>query len=303
MKLSQIRYFAAVYEEGSFTAAARRENATQSGLSMQIKDLEAAVGAQLFVRLPSGVEPTPIGTRLYGHCTELLRKLSDMRKDIAAASEALSGDIHIGLMPTFTRAVLAPALTTFTDAYPHVNVRITEAYSAVLSEAVAGQLLDFAVVPPGQVPVGVSSSHMARDREYLVTGPATDRRHLEPVVIARETKPLRLVLPGPQNARRVRINEYLKGCGAQIEAVMEMDAMMGTLDLVAHSNWVTILPGALCAPDLDGRTRKLHPLSEPALDVSYAMIEPATRSLSTPARLFAEELKRSVERLITSCGL
>ncbi|MGI9388078.1 MAG: LysR family transcriptional regulator, partial [Methyloligellaceae bacterium] len=58
MKLQQIRYFVAVYEEGSFTAAAEREHATQSGLSMQIKDLEKKLGVCLFERPSNGATPT-----------------------------------------------------------------------------------------------------------------------------------------------------------------------------------------------------------------------------------------------------
>jgi DNA-binding transcriptional LysR family regulator len=44
LNFRQIRAFVAVYEEGSFNRAARRENATQSGLSMQVGNLEAAIG-------------------------------------------------------------------------------------------------------------------------------------------------------------------------------------------------------------------------------------------------------------------
>jgi LysR family transcriptional regulator, nitrogen assimilation regulatory protein len=40
MKLQQLRYFAAVYEQGSFSAAAEKVNATQSGLSMHVSQIE-----------------------------------------------------------------------------------------------------------------------------------------------------------------------------------------------------------------------------------------------------------------------
>ncbi|WP_170984301.1 LysR family transcriptional regulator [Rhodoligotrophos defluvii] len=299
MKLSQIRYFVAVYEEGSFTAAARRENATQSGLSMQIKELEAAMGAVLFIRQSSGVVPTRIGNRLYEHATQLLRQVSDIKQDISTMAGAVTGQVHVGLMPTFTRAVLAPALLRFTTQYPHVNVRITEAYSGVLSERVADRTLDFAMVPAGQTVPGIASRYLGTDREYLLTSVATDREHLSPVRLAEEKRPLRLIVPSQANARRIRIENYLQSIGARVSALLEMDAMMGTLELVAKSEWVTILPGVLCAPDQDGRVRKLHPLVDPVLDVGYVLIEPATRSLSPVARLFADALAEELERLIS----
>ena len=56
--LRQIRSFVAVYEEGSFTAAAEREGATQSGISQHVKQLETDLGVALFARNGREVEPT-----------------------------------------------------------------------------------------------------------------------------------------------------------------------------------------------------------------------------------------------------
>ena len=50
ISLRQIRSFVAVYEEGSFTAAAKREGATQSGISQHLKQLESELGVALLER-------------------------------------------------------------------------------------------------------------------------------------------------------------------------------------------------------------------------------------------------------------
>lgn len=298
LKLQQIRHFVAVYEEGSFTAAARREHATQSGLSMQIKELETALGVRLFERLPSGVVPTVIGRRLYEHATRVLRNVSQLTNEMVSLSGAVTGEVHVGLMPTFTRAILAPALLSFAAAHPFVSVRVAEAYSGVLTQEVAKQALDFAIVPPGHAGSTIRARRLGTDREFLVTRPDTSRPHLSPVDLSRETTPIHLIVPGPSNARRQRIDAYLEACGVPVAAVLEMDAMMGTLDLVARSDWVTILSGVLCAPDRGGETRKLHPLANPELHVDYMLIEPSTRSLSPAAQLFAEAISVEMQRLI-----
>jgi DNA-binding transcriptional LysR family regulator len=54
----------------------------------------------------------------------------------------------------------------------------------------------------------------------------------------------------------------------------------------------------LCAPDRDGKARKLHPLVNPELQVDYMLIEPSTRSMSPAARLFAEAITVEMQRLI-----
>ena len=63
-KLQHLRYFVAVFEEGSFSAGAQRVNATQSGLSMHVRQLEDRFQVQLLNRSSTGVTPTEAGETL-----------------------------------------------------------------------------------------------------------------------------------------------------------------------------------------------------------------------------------------------
>ena len=80
--------------------------------------------------------------------------------------------------------------------------------------------------------------------------------------------------------------------------------MLATLDLVAQGDWLSILPGILCAADLDGLRRSLRPLADPPLTVTYFRIEPATRPLSQAGEIFSDmledELDRTLARLMQS---
>lgn len=296
MKFQQILTFVAVYQERSFTAAAERIHATQSGLSMQVKELEERIGVRLFDRSPKGVEPTAAGQRLYAHALKVLHDVESLREEMRAIRGEVTGSVSAGLMPTFTRAALAPAVTRFAAASPHVELRIVEAYSAVLTEMVRREQLDFAIVPPTADADGLRSQHVARDRELLVTGPNTARPHLEPVSLA-DAGPLKLIVPGIGNARRDKLDRYLASVGARVESMIEMDAMMATLSLIEHSDWCAILPATLCHPDLDGRRRKLHPLENPELSVDYTLITPATGIVSSPAEDFADSVVKQIRAI------
>ena len=70
--------------------------------------------------------------------------------------------------------------------------------------------------------------------------------------------------------------------------------MYGTLDLVARSDWVSILPGILCVPDLDGIKRRVLPLADPPLYVDYLRIEPRSKPLSRAAQAFADILQEEL---------
>ncbi len=297
MKLQQISTFVVVYQERSFTAAAERIHATQSGLSMQIKELEDTLGMQLFQRSTRGVAPTAAGERFYGHAVRVLRELDDARTGMRAMSGQQTGTVTAGLMPTFSRAALSPAVAEYSASHPFVKLKIVEAYSAVLTDRVAREELDLAIVPPVAADARLRSSHVARDQELFVTAArGCARQHLAPVSMA-EAGPLRLILPSRGNARRARLDDYLGAVGARVEAVLEMDAMMGTLELIASSDWVSILPATLCFPDIDVGPRRLHPIADPPLTVDYVLVTPSTRSVAPAAAAFAEALSRHI-RLI-----
>src|SRR5690606_13701513 len=144
--LRQIRAVIAVCEEGSFTRAAARENATQSGISQHVAAVERALGVKLFERSSGGVTPTLAGLRYYKRCVEAVGTLEHAAEEARSLGGEVTGDLRIGLMPTFTRAVLAPVLDEFIPRCPDVRLHIVEGYSNALTEMVLDDTLDFAVV-------------------------------------------------------------------------------------------------------------------------------------------------------------
>src|SRR5262245_59811248 len=134
--LRQIQAVIAVCEEGSFTRAAERENATQSGISQHVSAVERALGVKLFERSATGVRATPAGLRYYRRCVDAVGMLENAGEDMRALAGSVSGNLRIGLMPTFTRAALAPALDDFVPQYPEVRLHIVEGYSGFLTEKV-----------------------------------------------------------------------------------------------------------------------------------------------------------------------
>jgi LysR family nitrogen assimilation transcriptional regulator len=290
LNIRQLKAFVAVYEEGSFSKAAKRANATQSGLSMQNQHLEEQIGLQLFDRSPRGVTPTFAGHRLYQLSVGVLRRIDEVSAEIKALSTGVSGAIRIGLMPTFTRGVLAPALASFIAEFPAVKVSIVEAYSAALTDGVAAGSLDFAIVPRAPHRDGLRTRWLGTDRELLVRRPGGSTPHLTPVRLT-ELPALKLVLPGKGNARRDAFDNYAELHGLEVGTLLDMDAMIATLEFVANTDFATILPETICLNDIDGGTRWLHPIVGPALTVDYAVIEPAKSAPSRASSLFLEKIE------------
>lgn len=298
MRLRQLRFLVAVVEEGSFTAAASRLHATQSGISAQIKQLEESLNAQLFDRSVAGVIPTAAGRLAYDRATLILRESSAMISDVGALQDVVTGTVSAGLMPTTTRSVAAPVLEKFANRYPDIEVKIEEAYSAHLCDGVTSGRLDFAIVPPANSLLGLKSTHLDSDVEVFVTAPNKVRPHLSSVDLA-NVEPLKLVLPGSENARRARVEECIRTVNVPIDKIMELDTMMATLDLVAKSDWVTIVPGCLVIDDIESGNRNLHPIEQPAMSLDYVMVEQSSKALTPAAQLLRDAL---VEELSAVCS-
>ncbi|WP_029581879.1 LysR family transcriptional regulator [Bradyrhizobium sp. URHD0069] len=291
ISLRQIRSFVAVYEEGSFTSAARREGATQSGISQHIKQLESELGVALFERNGRDVEPTLAGKLYYRECVDVLKKLEAAQQSVAI--NHVRGVIRVGLMPTFTRSVLAPALDKFLGSAPGSEISVIEAYSGVLTDMILKGELDFAVVPAFEGATGISHRLLARDREMLVS--AKRDNNLKPVKLS-ELGPLKVVLPGPQNTRRRNIETYFSANGVAVAQRLELDAMMGTLQFVAASDWVAILPFVMMVSDLDDDRFDVRPLEDPPFYSEFVLIEPARKVMSPAAALFADILRLEAEQ-------
>jgi LysR family transcriptional regulator, nitrogen assimilation regulatory protein len=294
--LRQVRAVIAVCEEGSFTRAAERENATQSGISQHVASVERALGVKLFERSTRGIVPTPAGLRYYKSCVEAVGRLEDANEAARRLGGLVAGDLRIGLMPTFTRAVLAPTLDDFVPRYPDVRLHVFEGYSGVLTEMVLADELDFAVVPAFEGRVGLKPRLLVRDREMLLSGAKRGLKPLAPVRLA-DCAPLKIVVPGPDNVRRRNLETYFQTHGVEIAALLEMDAMIGTLEFVARSDWVTVLPSLISVNDIGKGDLVVNPIADPPLHAEFVVIQPARRTLSVPARLFLERFDAEVAHI------
>ena len=294
--LRQIRAVIAVCEEGSFTRAAARENATQSGISQHVAAVERALGVRLFDRSAAGVTPTPAGLRYYKRCVDAVGQIESASEEVREFATLVTGDLRIGLMPTMTRAALAPTLERFTPQYPDVRLHIVEGYSGLLTDMVLADELDFAVVPTFEGRVGLKSRLILRDREMLLSSPKLGFEPLQPVRL-KDCGSLKIIVPSRSNVRRRNIEIYLQTHGVEVAEMIEMDAMIGTLEFVARSDWVAILSGLICVNDIGGGERVINPIFDPPLFAEFVVITQARRTLSTQARLFLETFEAEIARI------
>lgn len=296
--LLRMRIFVAVYEERSFTAAADRENATQSGVTQHIRKLEEQFGARLFDRGGARVVPTAAGDTYYHGCIEVLRAHEQTRNSMKAAGSQLSGEVIIGLTPTMTRGALAPALKRVKALHPLVVVRVIDAYSDIILEKLRAREIDIGVVPGFRQETGIRSRPFARTPEFLVTGPASglDLRHRARVRLA-DLGPLKMVLPSGLQPRRQYLETYLAASGASVVDRIEIDSSLGADDFIAQTDWVCCHPGISMMREYEDGRLIVNPLVDPPLMLDLFRIERARDPMAPAVAAFMEILQAETAKL------
>ena len=296
VSIKQLKAFVAVVEENSFSLAAERLNATQSGMSMLVQNLELSIGKKLINRVPGKMVLTESGKNFYKYTLEILSLMDKALIDAKTDTEDLSGTFNCGLMPTFTRSALPTTLSKFLKDYPKVDVKVTEAYSGVLEDMVRTNKLEFAIVPSVKNPTGLNIEFVSSDLNFLVTKKNSEFEHLKPIKLSKLDK-IKIILPGIENSRRISLDEYFATHNIKIDKTLEMDGMIGTLEMVASSDWCAILPAVLCDLDIHGNLRTLSPLTSPNLTTEYVLITSASKELSSAAKLFSEKICNEIKSI------
>jgi len=126
MELRHLRYFCAVAEERSFTAAGRRLNVSQSGVSGQIRDLEREMGVTLLRRNQREVALTPEGAAFLAEARDILARAERAVDMARKASHGQFGKLTIGLCGPVTALFLPKLIRTFRKQYPGVTLSLKE---------------------------------------------------------------------------------------------------------------------------------------------------------------------------------
>jgi len=295
IKIRALQAFVAVYEEQSFSLAAEREHTTQSGMSTQVKGLELMLGTQLLIRERKKFILTPAGKIIYREGQRILKALMETEKSVREMQGSVAGLVRFGMIPSLTRSVLIPALAQFKSEFPDVELSLLEEYSYSLMRRVLDGELDFALVPSTDLPPGLTGRFVGHDREMLVSSATnhTGPEHMKEVSLS-SLRGARLIVPSRLNVRRKRIDTLLYTHGIHVAELLEMDGMLVTLEMIGATDWVAILPWAICYPDRAGDVRRLNPIKDPPIRLDYIIVEKTETASPQAAALLADCLTQHI---------
>lgn len=123
MLLEDLQVVLRVAEFKSITAAATALDMRTATASAAVKRVEAALGAELFVRTTRQLRLSNAGERYIPECEKALRMLDIAKQNMQEDLGIFEGEIRIALSSDLGRNLIAPWLDEFLDEHPNVTLR------------------------------------------------------------------------------------------------------------------------------------------------------------------------------------
>ncbi len=142
--LDTLRTLVTANDLGGYGQAGARLGRTPSAISLQMKRLQADVGAPLFRKVGRGLALTEAGDIVLRYGRRMLALNDELLDTVRGVS--LSGEVRLGFSQDFAETILPDVLSRFTALYPLVQIEVRIEGNAVLADAVEAGQLDVALV-------------------------------------------------------------------------------------------------------------------------------------------------------------
>ncbi len=182
-----LRAFVVVAEELHFGRAAIRLNISQPPLSQLIRQFEAEVGTELFVRSTRSVRLTQAGEVLLHRARRLIDDNDSTLRAVRRAGSGDAGRLAVGFVSTAAYRVLPGAIARYRATYPEVELVLFEELTGVITDRLMSGTIDIAIFrPPAPRDRARPDLRTGASRKMVLAMPADHPyRNLDPVPMAR----------------------------------------------------------------------------------------------------------------------
>src|SRR5467141_2759007 len=292
--LRQLRYFNALARHGHFGRAAEACAITQPALSMQIKELEEALGGVLLERSARQVALTKFGEDAAPRVRDILR-LVDELGDLARASRGrLVGRLRIGMIPTIAPYLLPKVIGNLTRTHPELDIHVRETLTPKLIEELAEGRLDTAIVA---LPVSEPSlTEVALFAEnFLLVRPGEDEG--TPVPSSETLREMRLLLLEEGHCFRDQALSFCNMQSSPPRDALDASSLSTLVQMVSAGMGVTLIPEMAVAVETRSASVSVARFKNPKPSRTIGMIWRKTNPLARQLLQFSQVVCLSADAL------
>jgi LysR family hydrogen peroxide-inducible transcriptional activator len=289
--LRQLHYFDALATHSHFGRAAAACAISQPAMSMQIKELEEALGTVLIERGARQVRLTKFGEETALRVRDILRAVDELAAFARASRDRLTGRLRIGMIPTIAPYLLPSVIGNLTRTHPDLEIHVREALTSKLIEELAEGRLDTAIVA---LPVSEPSlTEVALFAEnFLLARPAADEG--TPVPNSETLREMRLLLLEEGHCFR---DQALSFCNMRSSPreTLEASSLSTLVQMVSAGLGVTLIPEMAAAVETRSAPVSVVSFKEPQPSRTIGMVWRKTSPLAGQLLQLSKAVGRSAD--------
>ncbi|WP_249691207.1 LysR family transcriptional regulator [Stappia sp. WLB 29] len=304
MDIRHLRYFIAISEAPSLSAAAQVLGVAQPSLSQYVQRMEQELGVQLVERSPRGTMLTEEGHLLVRHAREICASMEHCISEMRDLGGGIRGKVGFGMPPSVSMVMSVPLAETVRVELPDVRLRAIEAMSGYIKSWIEDETVDIGFIYDLEKVEHFRIIHVLDEQLFFFSAPDTwplDTPPGTPVPMQALEK-LEMILPGVSHGLRKTIERHAAACDVDLNVVIEMDAMTQIKELVARGSGHTIFAPA-AVHDFVARGELLKaPIVEPTISRPVYLVSKPARSMSRACRA-VEQITLEVARDLVRRGI
>lgn len=266
MKIKQLETFYWAAKLGSFTAAAERLHATQSTISMRIRDLEEDFGVELFDRAQRSVRLTPRGRELIRYAERMLNLSAEIRQRICSP-DSIPGSVRLGVAEMISLTWLPVLIRTLHERHPKIVLELDEALTGTLIERMRAGNLDV-ILAPAMTPAGnLGSRSLGGVAMAWMASPNLDLPgdRLGPT----DLQDCPVIALSPQSVHHASIEDWFRSGGTYCHRLYTCKSFGVASSLAIAGLGVTLLPIDLYRDQIDNGLLRVVETDPPMVPVEF----------------------------------
>jgi len=292
--LKQLRYFDALARHCHFGRAAEACAISQPALSMQIKELEDALGGVLFERGARQVSVTRFGEQVAQRVRDILRSVDELGDFTRASRDRLVGRLRIGMIPTIAPYLLPTVIGNLTRTHPELDIHVRETVTPkLIRELVEGRLDTAIVALPVSEPSLTEVALFAEN--FLLVRPGKDAG--TPVPSGETLRHMRLLLLEEGHCFRDQALSFCNMQASPPREVLDASSLSTLVQMVSAGIGVTLIPEMAVAVETRSAAVSFARFKNPQPSRTIGMIWRKTSPLARQLLQISEVVRLSAAAL------
>ncbi|KPF42110.1 hydrogen peroxide-inducible genes activator [Rhizobium sp. AAP43] len=297
--LRQLRYFEALARHGHFGRAAEDCSISQPALSVQIRELEQALGTELFERAARQVRLSAFGEEFLTRVRDVLRSVDELGDLARAHQRQLQGRLRIGVIPTVAPYLLPAMISDLTRSNAGLDIHIRETVTPKLLQELSEGRLDTAIVALPVSEPGMTETPLFRENFVLVRPPEDEGK---PVPNRDTLKEMRLLLLEEGHCFREQALSFCELGSARPREILDGSSLSTLVQMVGAGIGVTLIPEIALAVETRSAEVSIGRFEDPQPSRTIGMIWRKTSPIARQLTEVAEIVRQAARRIGVDCG-